>query len=39
MNNSLARVDARYFIKKDLDVLLTAKDGTQRDDNSAYRSA
>ena len=30
MNEALAGVDARYFIEKDLDVLLTTEDGTQR---------
>ena len=30
MNDALVGVDARYFIKKDLDVLLTTEDGTQR---------
>src|SRR3954453_1398068 len=29
MNEAPARVDARYFIEKDLDVFLTAEDGTQ----------
>ena len=30
MNEALVRVDARYFIKKDLNILLTTEDGTQR---------
>ena len=30
MNEAPAGVDARYFIEKDLDVFLTAEDGTQR---------
>ena len=29
MNEALAGIDARYFIKKDLDILLTTEDGPQ----------